>query len=68
MYDKLLQYKLNPVKSTKEHVKDIKRMKANVENNICPHCNTPLVLKKSKTGNEFYACPNYPKCKFTKNV
>ena len=43
-------------------------MKANIDNNICPNCNIPLVLKTSKEGNKFYGCSNYPKCKFTKKI
>ena len=68
LYNKLLEYKLNPVKTTKEHVEDIKIMRTNIDNNICPNCNIPLVLKTSKEGNKFYGCSNYPKCKFTKKI
>lgn len=32
---------------------------------ICPVCNSPLVIKKSKFG-EFTACSNYPNCKYIK--
>ena len=68
LYNKLLEYKLNPVKTTKEHVEDIKIMRTNIDSNICPNCNIPLVLRTSKTGNKFYGCSNYPRCKFTKKV
>ena len=68
LYNKLLEYKLNPVKTTKEHVEDIKIMRTNIDNNIGPNCNIPLVLKTSKEGNKFYGCSNYPKCKFTKKI
>ncbi len=51
--------------SNRQHVKSIKAMKQNIENDICPRCGGKLVLKKSKYGN-FYGCENYPKCKFTK--
>lgn len=30
----------------------------------CPQCGSDLVLKRSRTGNRFIACSNYPKCKF----
>ena len=59
------EYKANPAKSNREHVKEIKQMKADIGNNICPRCGAPLVLRKSSRGN-FYGCSNYPKCKFTK--
>ena len=32
---------------------------------ICPNCKINLVLIKGKYG-DFYGCPNYPKCKYTK--
>ena len=34
---------------------------------LCPNCNTQLVLRNGKYGS-FYGCPNYPKCRFTKNL
>ena len=33
--------------------------------NTCAYCGTPLLLRKGKNG-EFYGCPNYPRCKYTK--
>lgn len=33
---------------------------------ICPKCGGHLLLRKSRAGDEFYGCENYPKCKFTK--
>ena len=66
IYFELLEYKDNPLKSKKEHVKEIKKTQKDISNNICPHCHTPLVKKTSKYGKEFYGCINYPKCKFTK--
>ena len=32
---------------------------------LCPECNHPLVIKKSKYG-AFVACSNYPECKYIK--
>jgi hypothetical protein len=33
---------------------------------LCPNCGIPMVIKTAKrggfTGEDFYACPNYPKC------
>lgn len=31
----------------------------------CPQCGSPIVLRSGKFG-KFYACSNYPKCKYTK--
>jgi len=33
---------------------------------LCPSCGAHLVIRKSRTGSEFYGCEKYPKCKFTK--
>ena len=62
----LLEYKENPFKTNKEHVKEIKQMKKDISHNICPRCGGQLVLRKSKDGRTFYGCSNYPNCKFTK--
>ena len=32
---------------------------------LCPNCNSPLVIKRSRYG-EFIACSNYPDCKYIK--
>ena len=34
---------------------------------ICPNCGVNLIIKDGRYG-DFYACPNYPKCKFTKQI
>ncbi|MDD3156237.1 MAG: type I DNA topoisomerase [Candidatus Pacebacteria bacterium] len=36
-------------------------------NEVCPNCGTTLVIKMSRFG-KFMACPNFPKCKFTKSI
>lgn len=33
---------------------------------LCPNCNSPLVVKQSRYG-KFVACSNYPTCKYIKN-
>ena len=33
----------------------------------CPHCEVLLITRTGKYG-KFYACPNYPKCKYTCSV
>ena len=53
--------------SNKEHVKNIKQMQYNINNNICPRCNSELQLKHGQYG-DFYGCSNYPKCKFTMKI
>lgn len=62
----IMKYKLNPTKTSKEHVKEIKQMQKDFQRNICPRCGGALVLRQSRTGSMFYGCSNYPKCKFIK--
>lgn len=42
------------------------------EDTICPKCGGKLVLRTAKrgdnTGNQFYGCSNYPKCRYTRNI
>ena len=67
-YEKLIDYKNNPIATTKEHVKNIKETQKKIEHNICPRCGGKLILRTSKNGSHFYGCENYPKCKFTKQI
>ena len=67
IYSLINNYKENPVVTNKEHVKEIKQMKKDIDNNICPRCGGDLVLRKGSNGS-FYGCSNYPRCKFTKKV
>lgn len=34
----------------------------------CPNCGANLVVKRSRFGKIFYACPNYPTCRHTENI
>ena len=65
IYARLLKYKKNPQATTKEHIRMIKQIKTNIQNNMCPRCGKELVLKTSKYG-EFYGCSGYPSCSFKK--
>ena len=67
IYFTLMDYKTNPVKTNKEHIKEIKQTQKDIKNNICPRCGGNLVLRKAKdSGSLFYACENYPRCTFIK--
>lgn len=35
--------------------------------NLCPNCGIPLVKRRGNNGS-FWGCPNYPRCRFTKNI
>ena len=58
-------------KTDRAHVENLKqRMQTAVasipEPLTCTRCNSTMVLRKSKkTGEEFYGCSTYPRCKFT---
>ena len=56
----------NKTVSNEEHVNNIREMKAQLANNICPRCGAELKLRNGSNG-QFYGCSNYPKCRFTKN-
>lgn len=63
MYNKLLHLKNNPEVSNRDHLANIKQMRKNLDNNICPRCGKTLVLKSGKYG-QFNGCSDYPRCKF----
>ena len=63
--NKIMECKNNPIKTNREHVKEIKQTQSNIKQGICPRCGGELVLRNGRTG-QFYGCSNYPKCKFTK--
>ena len=50
---------LNEDGTIKEHVEAVKTEEK------CPNCGANLILRDGKNG-KFLACPNFPKCKFTK--
>lgn len=51
--------------SNRTHVKNIKNMQRNINNNICPRCGAQVILRQGEYG-KFYGCSNYPKCRFIK--
>jgi len=34
---------------------------------MCPKCGIPMVIRKSRRGNKFYGCSNYPRCLETRS-
>ncbi len=52
------------LKNFQEQIKEIKSDIQKTEEK-CPLCGSPLLLKWSRYG-KFYACSNYPKCKYTR--
>ena len=53
--------------SNAEHTENIKKMKDDMKNNICPRCGSTLVARHGKNG-DFMGCSGYPKCRFTKKI
>ena len=62
---------IDPKEGMKEHISDIKERVKEKEKKIaagtCPVCGSKLKIMDGKYG-KFYACTNYPDCKFTKNI
>lgn len=55
------------------HVKSIVELKQQrVNDNVCPKCGRPMVLRTARTGNnqgnQFWGCSGYPKCRVVKQV
>ena len=67
IYDILVNHNKSNIISNAEHVENIKKMKDNIENNICPRCSSALVVRHGKNG-DFIGCSNYPQCRFTKKI
>lgn len=66
-YNKLSELKSNCTITHEQHVENIHKMQADLQQGICPRCGGKLVLRNGKY-NRFYGCSNYPNCKFTKNI
>lgn len=69
VFEYIKEHQHNGKEKRLEHKEQVKVVKSEqmttVENNQCPHCKTQLVLRKGKYG-DFYGCPNFPSCKYTK--
>lgn len=46
--------------------KDMEKKAPEETGEVCPNCNSPLVIKQSRYG-KFVACSNYPTCKYIKS-
>ena len=49
----------------KDAFSNMEKKPAEETGELCPKCNSPLVIKKSRYG-KFVACSNYPTCKYIK--
>lgn len=58
--------------TNRQHIENLKtRTKPNT-NRTCPKCGSGMILRTAKqgpnTGNQFWGCSNYPKCRVIQNV
>jgi len=65
--EKLYSIKNSKDINMREHIKSIKKMQMNIDNNICPRCGGKLVVRCGVHG-KFLGCENYPKCNFRKKL
>ncbi|MFT9847655.1 NERD domain-containing protein [Aneurinibacillus sp. REN35] len=61
--DVLREANIKGEKAREQHVVDIQKRTEQVENGICPSCNSPLVERNGQYGT-FLGCSGYPHCKF----
>ena len=58
--------------SSLDNMKTVDEVKDEAQNMKCPKCGNELILRTAKrgvnTGNKFYGCSNYPKCKYVQEV
>jgi len=67
IHRKLIDFKINPRISEDKHIQNIQKTQLQIAHNICPRCNSKLVLRNGQYGS-FYGCKKYPYCKFKKHV
>ena len=69
IYDYIKKHQYTEKEKRIEHKAQVIQLKERIDfqkdNQICPYCKSPLVLRNSKYG-QFYGCSNYPKCKYIK--
>ena len=80
IYDKLYPYTQVSEIQKIQHIQNIRDNKNSYYNNFsnntqnlkCPKCGGTLVLRTAKrganSGNQFYGCSNYPKCRYMENI
>ena len=66
-YNLLSELKNNATISKEEHIENIHKKQAQIQQGICPRCGGRLVLRNGQRG-QFFGCSNYPQCKFTKSI
>lgn len=65
IYAKLKKYKENSINLEEKHIQNLKERDSLRNSNMCPNCKVKLVKRSGKYGN-FYSCPNFPRCSYSK--
>lgn len=66
IYDALCEANGRSIKVC-DHEENLRLIRRHIELGKCPECNTELTIRTGRYG-EFLACPNYPKCTFTRRI
>ena len=66
IFNKISSLKEGKEIELREHIENTRALKLSLKQGFCPRCNGKLVIRNGKYG-QFYACSNYPRCKFTIN-
>jgi restriction system protein len=75
--DKIASGRLKPsIKTHREHVKHVKAIieekQRQVDENSCPKCGKPMVLRTARNGDnqgkQFWGCTGYPKCRTVRQI
>lgn len=71
VYEYIKEHQYKGKEKRLEHKEQVKSMKEETpketNNKQCPYCRAELVLRKGKYS-EFYGCPNFPACKYTRKI
>lgn len=57
----------NKTITNREHIKNIKQMKNEIDQDFSPRCGNHLIEQEGKYG-RYLRCSNYPTCKFKKKL
>nr|WP_305906731.1 topoisomerase DNA-binding C4 zinc finger domain-containing protein [Methylomarinum sp. Ch1-1]MDP4519434.1 topoisomerase DNA-binding C4 zinc finger domain-containing protein [Methylomarinum sp. Ch1-1] len=64
------------IKTHRTHVKHVKKIvedkQRSLDENLCPKCGNPMVLRKTRSGvnqgKQFWGCSGFPKCRMIRQI